>query len=86
MIPAEAKIEKVAVLLHRELRPYEDPYEKVYYGLLGQLVSALPEDFVGHVRFDGVILEQGPSKPSWDFYYRKLAEKIIDEISKRSSQ
>jgi hypothetical protein len=81
MTPSEQQIEDVAVLLHRELRPYEDPREAVYYGLLGQLVSALPDDFVGHRRFDGVVLEQGPSKPAWDFHYRKLAEKVLKCLS-----
>lgn len=72
----------VAVLIHRELRPYEDPYEEVFHNAFGQLVSALPDDFIGYVRFDGVVLTQAPSKPAWDYYYRKMAEKIVGAMSK----
>jgi hypothetical protein len=75
------KIEKVAVLLHRDLRPYEDPYEEVFYGSLGQLVSELPEEFVGYRRYDGVVMQQAPSKPSWEYFYGKLAEKICQNLS-----
>jgi hypothetical protein len=80
---AEAAIEKIAVILHKELRAYEDPYDRIYHNG-GQIVSELPEEYVGFVRFDGVILQQADSKPSWDFFYRRLATKIHQATSEKT--